>query len=126
MEEIWKNVHIEHYKDYYMVSNMGKVKSLKSNKILNSHNRCDYLSVYLENNIIKKRSTIGIHSLVANAYCDKLQTTKKLCINHKDGDKKNNIYTNLEWITYSQNTKHAYDTGLKQKSSIKISIIKNS
>ena len=53
--EIWKNVHIEEYTDYYMVSNLGRVKSIKKTiaKILNSSPKSGYFAVYLENNIIK-------------------------------------------------------------------------
>jgi hypothetical protein len=120
MEEIWKKIYLDEYKQYYMVSNLGNVKSLKSNKILNKHLRCGYPSVYLENNDLKKRKTIGVHMLVANSFCDKPTINKKLCINHKDGNKSNNVFTNLEWSTFSQNIKHAYDTGLKNKSSKKI------
>jgi|LGOV01.1.fsa_nt_gb hypothetical protein len=35
-------------------------------------------------------------------------------INHKNGIKKQNMFSNLEVMTYSQQNKHAYDIGLKQ------------
>lgn len=32
----------------------------------------------------------------------------KPCVNHKDGNRSNNDISNLEWVTYSENHKHAY------------------
>lgn len=37
-----------------------------------------------------------------------------MIVNHKDGDKTNNHYKNIEWVTYSQNSLHSYNE-LKQK-----------
>jgi len=49
-----------------------------------------------------------VHRLVGKAFLP--NPKQKPCINHKDGDRKNNHYQNLEWCTYSENNKHAYHT----------------
>lgn len=36
----------------------------------------------------------------------------KKYVNHKDGDKRNNTLKNLEWVTHSENIRHAYRLGL--------------
>ena len=51
-----------------------------------------------------------VHRLIAEAFIGDIQDG--MCINHKDGDKSNNHISNLEIVTYSENSKHAYDTGL--------------
>ena len=53
-----------------------------------------------------------LHRLVGEAFI--LNPLNNPCINHKDGNKLNNHVDNLEWVTYSQNNKHAYSIGLKQ------------
>ena len=49
-----------------------------------------------------------IHRLVAQAFLP----NEKEQVNHKDGNKLNNHVDNLQWVTQSENMKHAYDTGL--------------
>jgi hypothetical protein len=43
--------------------------------------------------------------MVAFAFLDR--PNDKCIVNHKDGDKHNNTEENLEWVTYSENRKHA-------------------
>lgn len=93
----------------YEVSNLGNVRSIKRNKIKepgSDHN--GYLKVDLYKN--SKRSTKKIHRLVADAFLPK--DPQRSDINHKDGNKHNNVVTNLERCTKSENMKHAYKNGL--------------
>ena len=36
-------------------------------------------------------------------------------VNHIDGKKDNNLLCNLQWMTKSENAKHAWDTGLQKR-----------
>ena len=56
------------------------------------------------------KSTKKIHKLVSDAFIP--NPKNRPCINHKDGNKANNSVENLEWCTYSENNKHAWDLGL--------------
>ena len=55
--------------------------------------------------------TFTIHKLVASNYID--NQYNKPQVNHIDGNKSNNHVSNLEWVTQSENIRHAINTGLK-------------
>lgn len=59
-----------------------------------------------------KTKTFLVHRLVATAFVPNPNNYPQ--INHKDGDKTNNHYSNLEWVTQSQNQRHAYANGLQK------------
>ena len=113
MKEIWKNITLykNMFADKYLVSNLGRVKSLhKSEKILKpSRIKNKYLNI----NLCKKglQKTAKIHVLVAHEFLG--PRPEGLEINHIDGNKLNNNVNNLEYCTRSENHKHAYDLGIK-------------
>lgn len=102
------------YEGLYEVSSFGRVKSLKrkwvpSNKILSQINHnAGYLSVAISDSKIIKKELC--HILVAEAFIEK--TNPNYVVNHKDGDKKNNVVSNLEWGTSKHNSQEAIRLGL--------------
>lgn len=113
--EIWRD--IPGYEGLYQISNYGRVKSLPKirgralvgERILKWHILNEYPYVILCSN--GKVKNIAIHRLVATAFIE--NPDNKPIINHIDGNKLNWDISNLEWSTYSENTIHAYKTGLK-------------
>ena len=51
-----------------------------------------------------------VHRIVATHFIP--NPDNKPTVNHKDGDKLNNHVSNLEWMTHSENNRHAWDIGL--------------
>lgn len=69
-----------------------------------------YLIVTLKHN--NKRRTVCVHRLVAEAFLGECPRGKE--VNHKDGNKLNNHHSNLEYVTSSENKKHAFALGLQK------------
>ena len=108
-KEYWKSV--VGYEGLYMVSNWGRVKSIKFGKerILKPvTNSSGYLLVGLyKNNIEKKYS---VHRLVAEAFIPNPYNLPQ--VNHKDENKQNNVVSNLEWCTHEYN--NTYGTRIER------------
>jgi hypothetical protein len=58
-----------------------------------------------------KGAHIQVHRLVAMAFHPNPDNLPQ--VNHIDGDKGNNYYLNLEWVSNSENQKHAFKIGLQ-------------
>lgn len=61
---------------------------------------------YVDLSMNNKVTRFAIHQLVAHAYVNGF--FENAVVNHKDGNKLNNCYTNLEWITQRDNIHHGY------------------
>lgn len=110
MKEIWKD--IEGYEGLYQVSNLGRIKSFhKKNEIVMKLNYARYTQIDLmkdgERKCKRVCRLVGIH-FISNP-------ENKPQINHKDGNKHNNVYTNLEWATGSENCVHAFENNLRAR-----------
>lgn len=105
---------IEGYQDKYIITISGDLYSLPRLrgarrgllKIKPGKDKQGYLYVGMPGRKWK------IHQLVAKTFIKNVHG--KPCINHKDGNKLNNHKNNLEWVTHSENNKHAYTLGLKK------------
>ena len=62
-----------------------------------------------------KAKKIKIHRLVAKLFLGEAPKDKPL-INHIDGNKQNNHFSNLEWCSYEENNAHARKMGLNNVS----------
>lgn len=123
MKEIWKD--IRGYKGLYRISSLGKVESIE---------RINYFPY---KGVLRKRIIGGIllkqkintygyfcialckngkmkHYILSNLIGKHFipNPDNKFAINHKDGNKLNNNINNLEWLSVSENLKHAHRTGL--------------
>ena len=98
-EEFWKPV--EGFEQFYEVSNLGRVKSLRSGKVRKPvpNRQTGYLALVLVGEGFRR--TMSVHRLVATAFCERHDGCD--CINHKDENKHNNVADNLEWCTHHYN-----------------------
>ncbi len=110
------------YEGYYEISSLGRVYSLPrwikngvySYRFIVGHimHACSdgwgYLHVSFRKN--GKIKSHHVHKLVANSFLGNTPIGKE--VNHIDGIKTHNWVTNLEYLTRSENKKHAYQLGL--------------
>lgn len=94
----------------YKVSNLGRVYDCIKNRFLTYHKAFNnYIGVSL--NTINHNTAIPVHRLMMLCFYP-INNPENYQVNHKDGIKTNNILSNLEWVTRSENIYHAYKTGL--------------
>ena len=119
---MWKNVN-GFFSDYYMISNKGRVRSVRRERIdslgrkrsayekelKQSVDRYGYRYVIFR--VGNKSRTHKVHRLVAETFLGK----SKKQVNHIDLDKQNNNLSNLEYVTNSENLLHRRKFGSPYK-----------
>lgn len=113
-KEVWKD--IPEFEGLYQISNLGRVKSVARMKKHYSklvyvpelirkpgYDKDGYCIVPLNKN--GKKYMRKIHRLVAQLFIP--NPLNKPVVDHIDGDRTNNIYTNLRWATVKENNKYA-------------------
>jgi len=123
--EQWKE--IPGYEGCYECSESGQIRSIENRKFglfgkskiphyktyggnlrkQHWHDKTYYTIKLSKDN---KTKTYSVHRLIALAFIP--NPDSKPCINHIDGNPRNNCIDNLEWCTHSENNLHAYRTGL--------------
>lgn len=106
MIEIWKKIT---GCSSHSVSNFGRIRNDVSGKMRKiTHRIYSGISITTDEGI---RKNFLVHRLVAIEFIPNPDNLPE--VNHKNGKRDNNFQSNLEWVTTSDNQKHAIRTGLK-------------
>lgn len=121
MKGKWRDV--VGYEGIYEVSNKGRVRTHKNKTTYTKkHGVRHWKQRYLKDKTPNgrdvrvslwkdgKHKDFLVHRLVAFAFMPVVKG--KECINHIDGNPKNNNVENLEWCNHLENNRHAFETGL--------------
>jgi NUMOD4 motif/HNH endonuclease len=121
MTEEWKSV--IGFEGFYDVSNLGRVKSL-CRTVIDANGKPYTVPERIMSGSIKsngyshvslrktgeKQVKRHVHQLVATAFLP-IKAGSSEEVNHLDGNKLNNVTTNLEWCSHAKNMSHAWSNG---------------
>lgn len=108
--------------DGYFISNNGKVycnlgrgnrrktdRTVDLYEVAPRPGKTGYMRVFMRNTVTNKRVDKYIHRLVAEYFIP--NPKGKRCVNHKDCNRANNAWYNLEWVNHAENTKQTEELG---------------
>lgn len=101
LEEIWKEIEYGGLK--YLVSNYGKIKGFKRGLLKQRINLDGYYEITAGINELRTR--VRVHKLVALTFIENPNNLPE--VNHKDFNRLNNYYKNLEWCTHEYNIQYS-------------------
>lgn len=113
-ENIFKNIIIDGIKTNYIMYYSGEIINIENgHKVsvypIDKYHR--YCRVKLSVN--NKPRTVQYHRLKMIVFYP-VDNMEKLQVNHIDGNRNNNEFSNLEWVTPSENVLHAFKNGLSK------------
>lgn len=92
----------------YEINRLGEIRRKSTGNILRPFDdQRGYLRVTLNGKNVK------VHILVAQTFLPNPDNLP--VVNHKKGNKHDNRASQLEWVSYSENVKHAWALGLRKK-----------
>ena len=116
-EEQWEFIKVKGEKTKYQISTYGQVRNIKTGKILKQHIQNNgYYGFTIS--VKGKLYSFKTASIVAKTFIPNDDPEHKTQVNHKEGDiKSDNSIWNLEWVTPSENQRHAVANGLFKSTS---------
>lgn len=111
--EMFLPINILNIREYYYISNYGRVYSSYHEKFLSLYKdeESGYVHVSLPMKDTRNYKRIRVHRLMMLIFCY-FPGCEELVVNHIDGVKYHNWLWNLEWTTYKGNAEHAWEMGL--------------
>jgi hypothetical protein len=101
MKKVWKDIP----GIPYQVADDGRVRNSRNGyQITTSDNGTGYIGFVSYDRGVEKFNYV--HRCVMMAFSP-VDGMDKLCVNHKDFDRRNNSLSNLEWVTRLQNQRHS-------------------
>lgn len=102
--EQWKELHEAGIAGRYLISDHGRLRNAETKREVKAF---EVGSGYLSFNLTSRHIHLYAHRLVLK-YFGSGFTARRVQVNHKDGNKRNNHISNLEAVTASANLKHRY------------------